>query len=89
MLPAYAYPWKKEIAPAPIIIALNTWMKDYAARVGVTYLDYHSAMRDERGGLLPELTTDGVHVSEKGYRVMSELVQRAIAAALTKPVRTP
>ena len=40
VLPAYAYPWKKELAPAPTIVALNTWMKDYAKRAGVTYLDY-------------------------------------------------
>jgi lysophospholipase L1-like esterase len=82
VLPAYAYPWKKELTPAPTIVALNAWIKEYAERAGVTYVDYHSAMRDERNGLRSDLTTDGVHVSEAGYRLMSDLAQRAIAHAL-------
>ena len=82
VLPVYAYPWKKELTPAATIVALNEWMKEYAARVDVTYVDYHSAMRDERNGLRAEWTTDGVHVTEAGYRVMTRLVEQAIARAL-------
>ena len=89
VLPAYAYPWKKDLTPAPTIVALNAWMKDYAKRAGATYVDYHSAMRDDRNGLRTDWTTDGVHVNDAGYHVMGELVQRAIAQALTKPVRSP
>jgi lysophospholipase L1-like esterase len=89
VLPAYEYPWKKGLEPAPKIVALNARLKDYATRTGVTYVDYHSAMRDERGGLRPELSTDGVHVSERGYRLMTELAAQAIAVSLTKPARSP
>ena len=54
----------------------------YAARAGAVYLDYHSAMADDRQGLRADLTTDGVHPNEAGYRVMAPLAERAIAQAL-------
>ena len=48
-------------------------------------LDYHSAMADERQGLRRELSEDGVHPNEAGYRVMAPLAERAIAEALRRP----
>lgn len=88
VLPAYDYPWRPGLEPAPKIVALNAWMRDYAARVGAVYLDYHSAMADARQGMRAELTTDGVHATVAGYRVMAPLAERAIAEALRRPVRT-
>ena len=82
VLPVYDYPWKRGLEPAQKIVALNAWMKSYAARVGAVYLDYHSAMADERQGLRSDLTTDGVHPTEAGYRVMAPLVEKAIAQSL-------
>jgi lysophospholipase L1-like esterase len=82
VLPAIDFPWKKGLEPAPKIVALNTWLKDYARRLGIPFVDYHAAMRDERDGLRAEFTTDGVHVTEAGYRIMATLVEPAIAQAL-------
>ncbi len=82
VLPVYDYPWKPGLEPAPKIIALNKWMKDYAAKHRAIYLDYHSAMADERGGMRSELASDGVHPTEAGYRVMAPLVEKAIEKAL-------
>ena len=84
VLPVYDYPWKPGLEPAPKIIALNKWIKDYAAKHGAVYLDYHSAMADARGGMRPELANDGVHPTEAGYRVMAPLAERAIAEALRR-----
>ncbi len=84
VLPAYDYPWRPGLQPAPKIVALNAWMKDYAARNHVVYLDYWSAMADARQGLRPELTTDGVHPNEAGYEIMAPLAERAIAEALRR-----
>ena len=84
VLPVYDYPWKRGLAPAPKIVALNAWMKAYAARVGAGYLDYHGAMRDARDGMRDNLAYDGVHPNETGYRVMAGLVDRAIAEALAR-----
>ena len=66
------------------IKALNEWIKKYAAQNGVTYLDYYSAMVDEKGFLKTELAGDGLHPNDKGYAVMQPLAGQAIAAALKK-----
>ncbi len=84
VLPVYDYPWKRGLTPAPKIVAINTWMKAYAARVGAVYLDYHGAMRDDRDGLRAGLGDDGVHPNEAGYRIMADLAEKAIADALSR-----
>ena len=85
VLPAYVYPWRPSVEhPAQTIVALNAWMKDYASRNGFVYLDYHSAMADERMGMKSDLSADGVHPSEAGYRVMAPLTEAAIRQALGK-----
>jgi lysophospholipase L1-like esterase len=70
--------------PPEQIIALNNWMKNYAARNGLTYLDYFSAMVDDKGFLKDELSNDGLHPNPQGYAVMGPLAERAIASALKK-----
>lgn len=85
VLPAYEYPWRQGREPAPKIVALNRWMREYAAANDLVYLDYHSAMADARQGLPKELSDDGVHPNEAGYRVMAPLAEQAIAEALQRP----
>ena len=82
VLPAFDYPWKRGLEPAPKIVALNAWLKNYAATHNVVYVDYHSAMADERQGLPLKFSADGVHPNEAGYLVMAPLVEVAIAKAL-------
>jgi lysophospholipase L1-like esterase len=68
--------------PPEKINALNAWIKDYAAKNGHVYLDYYSAMLDDKGVLKQELTYDGLHPNEAGYEVMGPLAEKAIARAL-------
>jgi lysophospholipase L1-like esterase len=82
VLPASAFPWKRDVEPAPRIVALNAWLRAHAAARGAVYLDYHSAMRDARDGLRAELSGDGVHPNLAGYRVMAPLTERAIEEAM-------
>lgn len=84
VLPAFDYPWRKGIEPAPKIVALNAWIKQYAARVGAVYADFHTPMADEQQGLKSDLTKDGVHPTAAGYAVMAPIVERAIADALRR-----
>jgi len=82
ILPAYDYPWKPGMEPAPKILAINTWLKDYAAQHHHGYVDYHTAMKDSRDGLPPNLSYDGVHPLPAGYAVMAPLAEAGIAKAL-------
>ena len=85
VLPAYDFPWRRGIEPAPKVVALNAWLKCYAAQAGAVYLDYYSRMVDARGGLSPEMASDGVHPTEAGYRIMAPLAEAAIQEALRRP----
>lgn len=84
VLPVWDYPWKPGLQPAPKIVALNAWMKRYAASRGAVYLDYHTPMADARQGMKADLAYDGVHPNEAGYRVMAGLVEPAIREALRR-----
>jgi len=84
VLPAYDYPWRPGLQPGPKIMALNAWMRDYAAQTGCVYLDYFPAMADERHGLKAAFSEDGVHPNAAGYAVMESLAGPAIAAALAR-----
>jgi lysophospholipase L1-like esterase len=87
VLPVFDYPWKRGLQPAAKIVALNAWMKQYAATVGAVYVDYHTAMKDARDGLRPEFGADGVHPNEAGYRVMTTLVEAGISRAMQQAPR--
>ena len=84
LLPALQYPWRPDLAPVEKIRALNDWMKDYAAKEGLVFIDYHSAMANAKRGLKAELSDDGVHPNKAGYAEMAPLAEKAIAAALSK-----
>jgi lysophospholipase L1-like esterase len=82
--PAFDFPWKPGLAPAPKILALNRWIKAYAAEKGFVYVDYHTAMKDSRDGLPSNLSADGVHPLPAGYAIMAPLVEAGIEQALMK-----
>jgi lysophospholipase L1-like esterase len=70
--------------PPEKILALNAWIKNYAAQNGHVYLDYHSAMLDEKQMLPREITNDGLHPNAAGYEIMGPLAEKAIAQALER-----
>jgi lysophospholipase L1-like esterase len=84
VLPAVDFHWAPGLDPAPKIVALNAWIKSYAAEKGYVYVDYHSAMKDQRDGLPATLSKDGVHPNPAGYAIMTPLVEAGIKAALAQ-----
>ncbi len=91
VLPVHNYtPQSEELfaqrSPAKIL-ELNRWLKEYCAAHGCAYLDYFSAMVDEKGLLKKDLAEDGLHPNAAGYKIMAPLADAAIAQALTGPAR--
>ena len=84
VLPVFDYPWSPGKEPAEKIIALNEALRFYAETHDVTFVDFHSSMKDERNGLRIELGEDGVHPNVAGYLLMEPLIEAAIAAELQK-----
>ena len=70
------------LRPRERILALNVWLKDYCANNGLLYLDYFSAMADEKGMLKKDLSDEGLHPDVAGYKIMAPLAEKAIAKAL-------
>lgn len=68
--------------PGERILAVNRWMQDYCAKNGVVYLDYFSALVDDKGLLKKELAEDGLHPNDAGYRIMAPLADAAIARSM-------
>ena len=68
--------------PAEKVVALNAWMKDYAAKRRVVYVDCHTPMSDEKHAMKKEYSGDGVHPNAAGYAVISPLAEAGIAKAL-------
>lgn len=86
LLPASWFPWKPEMRPAAEIRSWNDWLRQYAAEQHLVYLDYYSALVDDKGGMRPELAFDkAVHPNDAGYAIMQPLAEKAIAEALAKP----
>lgn len=82
VLPAYDYPWRPGKSPNVKIPRLNGMLEAMCSEQKVPYLDYFSAMADDRNGLPPKYTTDEVHLTKAGYDVMEDLVEKAIQEAL-------
>lgn len=68
--------------PMARIVALNAWIKDYCAKNKIAYLDYFSAMVDDKGLLQKDLADDGLHPNAAGFKIMAPLAEKAIQEAL-------
>jgi lysophospholipase L1-like esterase len=84
VLPVFDYPWSPGKEPAEKIIELNKALRFYAETHDITFVDFHTPMKDERNGLRLELGEDGVHPNVSGYLIMEPLVEEAISKELQK-----
>jgi lysophospholipase L1-like esterase len=72
------------------ILALNKWLKEYVvAHPDCLYLDYFTALVDEKGLLKKDLADDGLHPNPAGFKIMAPLaeatIEKALGDAATKP----
>ncbi len=70
--------------PPEKILALNDWIKKYSTENKLAYLDYFSAMVDDKGFLQRDLSDDGLHPNKAGYAVMAPLAEKVIQSAAAK-----
>lgn len=73
-LPAAAFKWRPEMKPAEDIKRLNEMIQEYAKANKIKYIDYHSALVDEHGGLPKKYAADGVHPNMDGYAIMEQIL---------------
>jgi lysophospholipase L1-like esterase len=69
------------------ILLMNSWLKSYCAVAshGCTYLDYFSAMVDDKGLMKKDLADDGLHPNAAGYKIMAPMAEAEIEKALASP----
>src|SRR6202140_2012378 len=88
VLPVHNYTHDAEesfaLRPRARILALNKWLKDYCAKNRFVFIDYFSALVDERGMLKRALADDGLHPTDAGYKIMAPLAEKAIQKAIAE-----
>jgi len=70
------------------ILELNRWLKNHCSSSSdgghnsCLYLDYFTAMADDKGYLKKDLADDGLHPNAAGYKIMAPLAEAAIELSL-------
>jgi len=69
--------------PPEKILELNRWLKNYCSYTSNScmYLDYFSAMVDDKGLMKKELADDGLHPNAAGFKVMAPMAEAAVEKA--------
>jgi lysophospholipase L1-like esterase len=68
--------------PGPHIVWLNRWLRDYARKNDLIYVDYHGPLLDGKLGIRDGLSNDGLHPNRLGFEIMTPLARAAIDRAL-------
>lgn len=83
VLPAYDYPWRPGLEPNIKIPKLNSLLEQMAKAQDAPYLDYFTAMADDRNGLPKKWSYDEVHLTKEGYQVLEGLAEAKIKEILS------
>jgi lysophospholipase L1-like esterase len=77
--PCERYVWRPEITDATAKIQhINARLREYAKKNKLAFVDYFSAMANEKGAMKPGLSDDGCHPTADGYAIMEPMVKEAI-----------
>ena len=69
------YPTSGEYAKRNIkIVEVNKQIEVLAEKYGYIYADVHSVLKDENGELKAEYTTDGLNLTQDGYKKVTEVL---------------
>jgi lysophospholipase L1-like esterase len=82
--PAARIPWSPRVAPAENIVAINRWLRNYAKRQRIVFVDYYAVLSDDRGGFKASLSDDGVHPNAAGYIAMGPLARAGLKRVMSE-----
>lgn len=74
VLPADKYRWRPELKPAEDIAKLNEKIMEYAKSAKLPYVDFHSVLKNDNGGLSEQHAADGVHPTIECYKIMEDII---------------
>ncbi len=80
--PADRFTWNPAVKPAPRILELNAWLRNYAYQRKIVFVDYYTVLASKTGGLRPELGEDGTHPNANGYARMRPVLLNALTQVL-------
>lgn len=80
---------QSEHRPPADILRLNAWLKEYAAKTGSAYVDYHAAVVDAQGEFRNGYSDDGLHPNARGYQLMKAALSTALDDAVMSKRRAP
>ncbi|MET4083770.1 lysophospholipase L1-like esterase [Pedobacter sp. UYP30] len=73
--PSNKFGWKPNLMPADDIVALNSWIAEYAEANHFKFANYYPALVNDTKGMKAEYSKDGVHPTKEGYTVMESVIQ--------------
>ena len=77
--PCASFVWNPDIkGAAQTIVGINKRLQAYAEANDIAYVDYHSALADEQGGLPKSLSDDGCHPRPDTYFIMERIAMEKI-----------
>lgn len=83
VLPAASIPWRPEVKHvANQVISLNQQLKKLSEKHKISYLDYHSKLKNSENGLSIQNAEDGVHPSLDCYKIMASMLQNEIDSGI-------
>jgi lysophospholipase L1-like esterase len=79
--------WTARLEHPDSIQRLNEWLKNYCATNGCIFLDYYDQLVDQKGMMKNELSDDGEHFNDEGYKLISRLADVAIQSTRNQPAK--
>ncbi len=61
---------------------LNAWLAAYCAAHGYGFIDYGPSLRDDKGLMRADMTSDGIHPNDQAYGLMAPIAEQAIETAV-------
>lgn len=64
------------------VIAVNKLLLEKCNKEGIPYIDMHSELVDKKGNLRSTFTTEGLHISTKGYKKVTIVLKKYLEEEL-------